>query len=334
MYIVIGASSFIGVYLVDELLSHGCQVAVTGRKNKFKEYYDKKNVAYYNLDLSDKGAFEQLPCENVDGVVLLSGLLPANVQLAEGEENAADYFAINTIGTINLLEYCRKNNIKRVISTTSYADVINSWSGDRAITEDEPRNYKYSGDHAVYVFSKNSANDMLEYYNQQYGMKNAWFRFPMVLGVGPHGYYNVDGKMKKSGFQIFLDNAIEGKDLCVYGDSSTVRDVVYVKDVAKAFYQALESEDTYGLYNITSGRRLTLKEQAEIMAKVFKTEKESAVVLMPEISNSSKSFWFSIDKAARDFGYAPEHADFTVMMEDYKKDLEMNKYQELFHYVK
>lgn len=334
MYIVIGASSFIGVYLVDELLSHGCDVAVTGRKNKFKEYYDAKNVAYYNLDLSKKEDYEQLPKENVEGVVLLSGLLPANVQLAEGEENAADYFAINTIGTINLLEYCRKYNIKRVISTTSYADVINSWSGDRAITEEEPRNYKFSGDHAVYVFSKNAANDMLEYYNQQYGMKNAWFRFPMVLGVGPHGYYSVDGKMKKSGFQIFLDNAIEGKDICVYGDSSTVRDVVYVKDVAKAFYQALESEQTYGLYNITSGRRLTLKNQAEIMAKVFKTEKESTVVLMPEKPNSSKSFWFSIEKAHRDFGYTPEHADFTVMMEDYKKDLEANKYQELFHYVK
>ncbi|MDV7750683.1 NAD(P)-dependent oxidoreductase [Enterococcus faecium] len=334
MYIVVGASSFIGVYLVDELLSNGCEVAVTGRNNKFKEYYDAKNVAYYNLDLSKREDYGQLPTENVEGVVLLSGLLPANVQLAEGEENAADYFAINTIGTINLLEYCRKNKINRVISTTSYADVINSWSGDKAITEDEPRNYKFVGDHAVYVFSKNAANDMLEYYNQQYGMKNAWFRFPMVLGVGPHGYYSVDGKMKKSGFQIFLDNAIDGKDICVYGDSSIVRDVVYVKDVAKAFYQALVSEKTYGLYNITSGRPLTLKAQAEIMAEVFKTEKESTVVLMPEKPNSSKSFLFSIEKAHRDFGYTPEHADFRVMMEDYKKDLEANKYQELFHYVK
>ena len=110
--------------------------------------------------------------------------------------------------------------------------------------------------------------------------------------------------------------------------------MVYVKDVAKAFYQALKSEQTYGLYNITSGRKLTLKKQAEIMAKVFKTEKESAVVLMPEKPNSSKSFWFSINKAHRDFGYEPAYADFTLMMEDYKKDLEANKYQELFHYVK
>lgn len=332
MYIVIGASSFIGVYVIDELLSHGCKIAVTGRNNKFKDYYDSKNISYFNLDISKKEDFDQLPTENVEGVVLLSGLLPANVSLSEGEENAADYFAINTIGTINVLEYCRKNGIKRVISTTSYADVINSWSKDRPLTEEEPRNFKYYGDHAVYVFSKNAANDVLEYYNQQYGMKNAWFRFPMVLGVGPHGYYHVDGKMKKSGFQVFLDNAAEGKDITVYGDSSISRDVVYVKDVAVAFYQALKSENTYGLYNITSGKKLTLKEQAEIMAKVFKIDKLSKIVFIEEKPNTSKSFWFSIEKAKKDFGYFPKFSNFEDMMIDYKNDLYAKKYNELFHY--
>ena len=101
------------------------------------------------------------------------------------DENADEYFAVNTIGTINVLEYCRKNKIQRVISNCSYADVCGAW-GKRTITEEEPRDFIYSGDHAVYVFSKNAANDVMEYYNQQHGMKNAWFRFPPVYGVGPH----------------------------------------------------------------------------------------------------------------------------------------------------
>lgn len=332
MYLVIGASSFIGVYVVDELLSHGCKVAVTGRKNKFKDYYLSKGVAYYNLDLTEVHDFDSLPTNDIKGVVLLSGLLPANVELNENEENAADYFRVNTIGTINVLEYCRRNNIKRVISTTFYADVINSWSKDKALTELEPRNYNYSGDHAVYVFSKNAANDVLEYYNQQYNMTNAVFRFPMVLGVGPHGYYSVDGQRKKSGFQIFLDNAQEGKDISIYGDSSTIRDVVYVKDVAHAFYNALISENTYGLYNITSGKGLSLLDQAKVMAKVFKKDVLSNVILKPEIKNNSKSFLFSINKAKKDFEYNPQYSDFEDMMNDYKQDLENKKYQELFKY--
>lgn len=332
MFIIIGASSFIGVYTVDVFLKNNCKVLVTGRNDKFKDHYDSLGVQYINLDLTNPDDFEKLPMENVEGVILLSGLLPANVHLSDGEENAADYFLVNTIGTINLLEYCRKNRIKRVISTASYADAINSWSAEKAITENEPRNYRYSGDHAVYVFSKNAANDILEYYNQQYGMKNAWFRFPMVLGVGPHGYYSVNGVTKKSGFQVFLDNALEGNDIIVYGDAEVVRDVVYVKDVAEAFYKAMLSEATYGLYNITSGQKLSLKEQAEIMADVFKREKRSEIVLKPEVKNTLKSFWFSIEKARRDFGYTPNYSNFRIMMLDYKRDMEAGIYRELFKY--
>ena len=41
-----------------------------------------------------------------------------------------------------------------------------------------------------------------------------------------------------------------------------------------------------------------------------------------------------MEKAKRDFGFEPAFSDFKDMMMDYKKDLDENKYQELFHYVK
>lgn len=105
MYIIFGASSFIGVYTVDEFLKQGEKVIVTGRNNKFKEHYDEIGVQYINLDLANKEDFEQLPKEGVEGVILLAGLLPANAQVnLDEDENADDYFRINTIGTINVLE--------------------------------------------------------------------------------------------------------------------------------------------------------------------------------------------------------------------------------------
>ena len=335
MVLIIGASSFIGVHTVSEFLAQGCKVAVTGRKNKFKEHYDYLGVDYYNLDLACKNDFEKLPKFGIDGVILLAGLLPANAEVdLDKDENATDYFLINVIGTINVLEYCRKNNIQRVISACSYADVKNVWSTDKAISEEEPRNFSYKGDHAVYVISKNAANDVMEYYNQQHGMKNAWFRFPPVYGAGPHGSLFVNGKIYKSGLQIFMENAAEGKDICVYGNKDLSRDVVYVKDVAKAYFQAMFSEKTYGMYNVTSGRGVTLQEQAEIIAEVFKTpgHQRSKVIFQPEKTNNSPSYLFSIEKANRDFGYKPRYADFKVMMSDLKKDLDNNLYRDLFHY--
>jgi UDP-glucose 4-epimerase len=336
MYIVIGASSFIGVYTVDEFLKQGCEVIVTGRNNKFKDHYDKLGVPYVNLDLTNKDDFNKLPKENVDGVILLGGLLPANVEVnLDNNENAADYFEVNTIGTINVLEYCRINKINRVISNCSYADVRGAW-GKHIITEDEPRDFLYTGDHAVYVFSKNAANDVLEYYNEQHGMKNAWFRFPPVYGVGPHDSLYINGRLHKSGLKIFIDNASKGNDICIYGDPNLSRDVIYVKDVAHAFYLAMKSEKTYGLYNMTSGRGVTLQEQAEVIRDLWapSNDKKSRITYKPEIKNNTPSYLFSMVKAKRDFGFVPAYSDFRVMMKDYKKDLDSNKYQELFHYVK
>ena len=109
MIIVIGATSFIGVHTVTELLNQKCNVLVTGRKNRFKEHYDALGVKYVNLDLNNEADFEKLPKEDVEGVILLAGLLPANAPVnLDEDENAADYFRINVIGTINVLEYCRK----------------------------------------------------------------------------------------------------------------------------------------------------------------------------------------------------------------------------------
>lgn len=336
MYVIIGASSFIGVYTVDEFLKQGCEVLVTGRNGKFKSHYDALGVPYVNLDLADKSGFESLPKKGVEGVILLGGLLPANAQVnLDVDENADEYFLVNTIGTIHVLEYCRKNGFRRVISNCSYADVRGAW-GKRPITEEEPRDFIYTGDHAVYVFSKNAANDTMEYYNQQHGMMNAWFRFPPVYGVGPHDSLFINGQLKKSGLKIFIDNASAGKDICIFGNPDLSRDVVYVKDVAHAFYLAMKSEKTRGLYNMTSGRGVTLREQAEVIADLWapSPDKKSRIVFNPTVANNTPSYLFSMEKAKRDFGFEPAYADFRVMMTDYKKDLDANRYQELFRYVK
>lgn len=332
MYIIIGASSFIGVYTAHEFLKQGCEIVVTGRNNKLKEHYDKLGVPYVNLDLTCKSDFDKLPQKGVEGVILLSGLLPANAQVnLDQDENAADYFEVNTIGTIYVLEYCRKNGIQRVISNCSYADVRCAW-GEKAITEEEPRSYIYSGDHAVYVFSKNAANDTMEYYNRQHGMKNAWFRFPPVYGVGPHDSLYINGVLKKSGLKIFIDSASKGEDICIFGDKNLSRDVVYVKDVAHAYYLAMISPHTSGLYNMTSGKGVTLQEQAEVIAELWAPDpsRKSKILYDPSKANNTPSYLFSMEKAKKDFGFVPQYSDFKVMMTDYKEELEKGVYTKLF----
>ena len=322
MILIIGATGFIGMYTAEAFLKKGYEVLAAGRNEKVGEALSKEGAAFINIDITKKEDFEKLPNEGITGIILLAGLLPANTTAdLVDEDNAADYFEVNVIGTINVLEWARKHGIKKVIGASSYADVKGAWRKGYAITEEEPRDFSFTGDHSVYVISKNAANDVMEYYNQQHHMKCAWFRFPPVYGVGPHGTINVNGKPYKSGIQTFIENASTGKDIEIWGDPEISRDIIYVKDVARAYVLAMESEKTYGLYNMTSGVPLTLIDQAETVIEVFGEGRGSKIVLRPEKKNNTPSFLFSMEKAKRDFDFVPEYTDFNLMMEDYKKEM-------------
>ena len=331
MIIVIGATGFIGMYTVKKLVEEGNKVIATGRNEKLGAKLESMGAKFIKLDITNKDDFDKLPVSDVEGVILLAGLLPANAKGADLEknENAADYFTINVNGTINVLEYCRKNNIKKIISNCSYSDVSGAWDKKYPITEDEPRDFKFTGDHAVYVISKNAANDVMEYYNQQHHMQCSWFRFPPVYGVGPHGTIYVNGKKYKSGIATFIDNAQNGKDIELWGNPHIKRDLIYVKDVATAYKMALESDKTYGLYNMTGNMEVDLEEQAKTVIKVFGEGKGSKIIYKPEKPNNTPSFLYSMDKARRDFGFVPEYKDYYTMMVDYKKELDSGFWNDL-----
>lgn len=331
MIIITGATGFIGMYTVERLLKAGKEVVATGRNEIIGEYLRKLGAQFIALDITKEKDFDKLPIDHVEGIIHLAGLLPANVTAdLDSNENAADYFEVNVLGTIHLLEYCRKNGIRKVIGSTSYSDVAKAWKKGYAISEDEPRNFHFKGDHAVYVISKNAANDIMEYYNQQHGLQCAWFRFPPVYGVGPHASIYVNGKLRKSGIQTFIENAAQGKDIELWGDPHITRDIIYVKDVAEAFLLALMSEKTYGLYNMTSGTELDLEEQARTVIQVFGIpNKPNRLIYCPDKPNSTPSYLFDMSKAYRDFGFKPKYTSYFAMMQDYKQELESGKWNVL-----
>ncbi len=330
MIVIIGATGFIGMYTAEAFLKKGKKVLATGRNERLGKKLEEMGAEFLKLDVTNKEDFSKLPTEGVEGVILLAGLLPANTTAdLEQDENAADYFTVNVIGAINVLEYCRKNGIKKIIGNCSYSDVSGAWGKGYPITEQEPRDFKFTGDHAVYVISRNACNDVMEYYNQQHGMQCAWFRFPPVYGVGPHGTIYVNGKAYKSGIATFIDNAREGKDIELWGDPHIKRDIVYVKDVATAYVMAMESEKTYGLYNMTSGTQLDLEDQAKAVIEVFGGEKTSRIVYRPDKPNNTPSFLYSMEKAKRDFGFEPQFTSYIDMMRDYKKELESGRWDDL-----
>lgn len=323
MILITGATGFIGAYLVDEMIREGFDVLATGRNRAAELFYKEILVPFARLDITDRKNFDKLPKSNIDAVIHLSALLPANVI----DYDPREYINVNIIGTINVLEYCRNNNIPKIISTTSYADVQNIWKKGEPINEKAHRNFKFKGDHAVYVISKNTANDLIEYYTEEYGIQNVIFRLPPVYGYGPHLEIYANGKYYKSGFQIFFEKAMKGEDIEIWGDNQITRDIVYIKDVLSAFILALKSNKAKGLYNISSGIPLSLDEQVKTTIKVFSPKgKKSKIIYYPNKKNNSSSYIFDIRKAKEDFEYDPKYIPFEKLLIDYKKEMKLKRF--------
>jgi nucleoside-diphosphate-sugar epimerase len=80
--------------------------------------------------------------------------------------------------------------------------------------------------------------------------------------------------------------------------------------VVAAFQQAISRPGITGLYNITSGVYLTLRDQAETIARTFwGSNGEPVIVYRPEIDNGMDAFLYDNAKARRELGWSPDYAE-------------------------
>jgi UDP-glucose 4-epimerase len=325
MIIVFGAAGFVGTYLVDQLATHGFDVLATDVSQFGGAYYQERKIPFIRLDINREEEFSKLPRERANSVVDLACLQPANV--SKEEYNPINYIKVNVVGTLNILEFCRKTKIPKIIYASSHQNVRGLWELGKPIHEDADRAIKYTGEFAMYSISQSAAEDCIEHYSQEYGMQGIIFRLPPVYGYGPHTEIFKNGKPLKTGFQVFIENAVAGKPLEVWGDSEMGRDIIYVKDVVTAIILALKSKDASGLYNIASGRTVSLEEEARGIISVFSPKgSPSKIVYQPNKVNSIEPFLYDISKAKRDLGWSPTYS-FEDMLIDYKKEMESGRFK-------
>lgn len=326
MIIVFGAAGFIGTYLIDQLTKENYSVIAADISESGASYYQQLGIPCYSVDITDRSSFNKLPIEGIEAVINLACVQPANV--SEDKYDPVDYIRVNVIGTLNILDFCFKNRINKIIYTCSHRNTQGLWKEKEgtAIKEADGRGIKYTGDYAMFSISESAAADCVEHYAQAYGIQGIVFRLPPVYGYGPHTEIYKDGKPLITGFQIFINNAKQGKPLEVWGDCQKGRDIIYVKDVVAAFILALKNENASGLYNISSGRLSTLKEEALAIAREFGPEGwEPQLVFRPDKPNGIESYFYDISRAKSDLGWEPQYS-FAEMIADYKKELEAERF--------
>jgi UDP-glucose 4-epimerase len=324
MIIIFGAAGFVGTYLVDQLVREGIDVLATDVSQLGEAYHEKQGIPFIRLDITKEKGFTKLPQTGVSAAINLACVQPANVK--KEKYDPTDYIKVNVLGTLNILEFCRKTGIQKMIYISSHRTVQALWELGKRIREDVIKAIKYTGEYAMFSISEGAAEDCVEHYRQQYGMQGIIFRLPPVYGYGPHLEIFKGGKPLKTGFKVFIENAMAGRPIEVWGDCNKGRDIIYVKDVVTAIILAVKSKDASGLYNIASGRTLSLKEEAETIARIFSPGGHPCkITYRPDKANSIEPFLYDIAKAKRELGWSPKYS-FEEMLVDYRKEMETGRF--------
>jgi UDP-glucose 4-epimerase len=314
--IVIGATGGTGVHLTRYLSAQGYRVYATGQKERSADYFQAPNVSYLALDITQSKEFDRLPTANIKCLVLLAGMMPSRM---EGYDPYR-YIDVNVHGTLNVLEFCRRNKIGKLIFMQSHADMSGHWNTGKFIPADAPRALSYKGDHAMYIISKCTAVDIIEHYHEEFGLQSIVLRLPTIYSYMPAATLYVDGKVQDMACMFMIERAIRGEEIEIWGDPSQAKDIVYIKDFIQIVASAISSETAQGIYNVGTGIATSLEEQILGIVEVFSEPgKRAPVVYRPE-KRSQTSYLYDISRTEQDLNYKVQYP-YTRMLEDMKEEM-------------
>jgi dTDP-glucose 4,6-dehydratase len=254
-YVISGAAGFIGSHLCERLISANHHVLaldnlITGHRENIAHLLDHPNFEFRQQDVCEPFRVSG----SVDRVLHLASLASPVDYLKHPIETLES----GSIGTRNMLEVARQHNGRFLLTSTSecYGDPL-----EHPQREDYWGNVNPVGLRSCYDESKRYAEALTMAYHRVHGLETNIAR--IFNTYGPRMALN-DGRVVPA----FIDQALRGADLTVFGDGSQTRSFCYVSDMVEGLLRLSESGERYPV-NLGNPRELTILGFAELIRKRF-----------------------------------------------------------------
>lgn len=285
--LVTGGAGFIGSHVVETFLAEGHEVCVVDDLSSGQRTNVPPGVRLHAVDI--RGAELAKVFEEEEPEVVSHQAARANVR--ESFEKPQLYADVNVVGSVNLLECCRRSKVRKII----YASTGGAVYG-------EPRTIPVPEDHPIdpldpYGASKHHVEHYLHIYQTSFGVAFTALRYPNVFGPrqDPFGEAGV--------VAIFTARMLKGERPTINGSGEQMRDFVYVGDVARANLLALERGDGE-ILNIGSGQGVSVREIFENLAVLtgFQEEPEFGPAKAGEVFR----IFLNAERARRQLDWTPQ----------------------------
>jgi UDP-glucose 4-epimerase len=288
--LVTGGAGFIGATLVPDLLAEGYTVVVVDNfsrgRRELLPVHERLDV--HVSDIRDTAAMTSflLDC---DAIVHLA----AYGSVVESVEAPAENFSINVEGTFSVLRAAQAAKVRRVILASTGGALI----GNAVPPVDErsvPRPI------SPYGASKLAGEGYGCAFAHSYCMDITSLRFANV--IGPHSLH------KKGAVANFFKAIIDGRPITIFGDGSSTRDYIYVKDLSQGIRRGLAAKISgFNVFHLASGREVSARELAELCIKVS-GKAEHPLKFEPKRDGEVDRNSASSLVASLELGFEPEHS--------------------------
>jgi UDP-glucuronate decarboxylase len=248
--LITGGAGFIGSHLCDSLIKDNKIICVdnlfTGNKDNIKHLIDNPNFKFIQHDIIEPLFLEG---EKIDQIYNLAcPASPIHYQF-----NAIRTIKANILGTINILGSAKKHKAKILQASTSevYGDPL-----QHPQKESYNGNVNCTGLRACYDEGKRCAETLMFDYHRQNKIDIKVVR--IFNTYGPRMAKN-DGRVVSN----FITQALENKDLTVYGDGKQTRSFCYISDMVEGIIKMMNQDNFIGPVNLGNPKEFTILELAE-----------------------------------------------------------------------
>jgi UDP-glucose 4-epimerase len=236
--LVTGGAGFIGSHLVDRLIEEGNRITIfdnlsSGKIEFIEKHLEDTDFTLIKGDILDNEVIEKA-CRDIDLVCHIA----ANPDVRLGASDTKIHFDQNILVTYNLLEAMRKNNVKKVVFTST-----STIYGDAQIMP-TPENYGPLIPISLYGASKLACEALITSYSHTFDMQAWIFRFANI--VGPRSTHGV--------IVDFIRKLRENPtQLEILGDGEQEKSYLHVSECINSILFAIEkSKEDVNIFNIGS----------------------------------------------------------------------------------
>ncbi len=292
--LVTGGCGFIGSNFIRHLLRQAEAYHVVnldaltyaGNPANLEDLQGDPRYTFVQGDICDRPLVSELMADGVEAVVHLA----AESHVDRSILDAAAFVRTNVLGTQTLLDAARQAGIRRFVHVST-DEVYGALGETGHFTEDSPL-----APNSPYAASKAASDLLVRAYVQTYGL-------PAVITRSSNNYgpYQFPEKV----MPLFITNALEGRELPVYGDGQHVRDWLFVEDNCEGLRRVLHAGRVGEIYNIGGGQECTNLALARLIVQAVGAS-ERLITFVTDRPAHDRRYALRCDKMAAELGWRPQ----------------------------